>query len=124
MQADSIASMNRIYTYRADSLWVPVAQYLATLPDKYDSDEAYDRFLDARRAQIDMLIRIVPLVRELLTPEQRRRLPSFVVTSLDPRYLVSIRNGTGSYAMGGGGFIGSPPPPGAFFAIESMVIHR
>jgi hypothetical protein len=102
-QADSIAAMNRRYTYRTDSIWVPVARYLAKLPTRFDDGEAYDRYLYARRAQMDMLIRLVPTIRALLTDEQRRKLPSQIVNILDPRYLVSIRNGTGLY-VGGGNF--------------------
>ena len=102
-QADSIAIMNRRYTYRVDSLWAPVAKYFATLGTAYDDGEAYDRYMRARRAQIDMLIQMAPHVRSLLTPEQRRKLPGQVVNILDPRYLVSIRSGTGMYTGGGGG---------------------
>jgi hypothetical protein len=109
MQADSIAAMNRRFTYRSDSLWAPVGRYFANLPAKYDEGEAYDRYITARRAQVDMMIQIAPAIRSLLTKEQRRKLPGQVVNVLDPRYLVSIRNGTGMYvgpgtfASGGGG---------------------
>jgi hypothetical protein len=96
-QADSIAAMNRRYTYRTDSIWAPVAKYLAGLPDHFDRDLAYDRYLQARHAQVDMLIRLVPAIRDLLTDEQRRKLPGQIVNVLDPRYLVSVRNGTGLY---------------------------
>jgi hypothetical protein len=121
-QADSIAAMNRRYTYRVDSLWAPVARYLATLPRNYDTDAAYGRYMYARRTQIDMLMTIGPAIRELLTPEQRRKLPAQVTNVIDPRYLVSIRNGTGMYVSnaplggggGGGGF--APPPPAGFVA--------
>jgi hypothetical protein len=102
MQADSIAAMNRRYTYRADSLWTPVARYMAALPNQYDEGEAYDRYIRARRTQVDMLTRIVAAVRELLTPEQRRKLPAPIINLLDPRYLALIRNGTGMYLAGGG----------------------
>jgi hypothetical protein len=102
--------MNRRYTYRTDSIWVPVARYLAKLPTRFDDGEAYDRYLYARRAQMDMLIRLVPTIRALLTDEQRRKLPAQIVNVLDPRYLVSIRNGTGLYVGGGGGSFG----PGNF----------
>jgi hypothetical protein len=95
--------MNRRYTYRTDSIWVPVGRYLAALPANFDEGLAYDRYLQARHAQIDMLIRVVPVIRELLTAEQRRKLPAQVVNVLDPRYLVSIRNGTGLYVGGGPG---------------------
>jgi hypothetical protein len=101
-QADSIAAMNRRYTYRTDSIWVPVARYLAALPVRFDADAAYDRYLQARHAQIDMLIGLVPTIRALLTDEQRRKLPPQIVNVLDPRYLVSVRNGTGLYVGGAG----------------------
>jgi hypothetical protein len=99
-QADSIAVLNRRYTYRADSLWAPVARALGGLGQRYDIDTAYDLYIRARRAQVDMLIRIAPHVTGLLTPEQRRRLPQGVVNALDPRYLLSIRNGTNTFVGG------------------------
>ena len=101
-QADSIAVLNRRYTYRADSIWAPVARQLGGLGQKYDIDAAWDLYIRARRAQVDMLMRIAPHVTALLTPEQRRRLPQGVVNALDPRYLLSIRNGTNTFAGGGG----------------------
>lgn len=104
VQADSIAAMNRRYNYRSDSLWAPVARYFASLPAHFDEGEAYDRYLRARHAQIDMLMRIVPVVRELLSAEQRRKLPQLVVNILDPRYLVSIRDGTSMYGGSSTGF--------------------
>jgi hypothetical protein len=100
-QADSIASMNRRYTYRADSLWAPVARWYASLPAEFDDGEVHQRWLVVRRAQVDMLMRMAPAVHALLTAEQRRRLPPQVANVLDPRYLYSIRNGTGTYVGGG-----------------------
>ncbi|MEO8619849.1 MAG: TonB-dependent receptor [bacterium] len=102
-QADSIASMNRRYQYRTDSLWTPVARYFAKLPVEYDESEAFDHYLRARRAQMDMLIVMGPTIRALLTPEQKRKLPPSVLTWTDPRYLNSIRNGNGLYVNGPGG---------------------
>jgi hypothetical protein len=107
-QADSIAAMNRRYTYRTDSIWAPVARYLAALPARFDDGAAYDRYLRARHAQIDMLMGLVPTIRALLTDAQRRKLPPQIVNVLDPRYLVSIRNGTGLY-VGGAGIGGFGP---------------
>jgi hypothetical protein len=46
-------------------------------------------------------------VRDLLTDEQRRRLPVLVSSYLDPRYLVAIRSGTAG--AGGAGLF-----PGGF----------
>jgi hypothetical protein len=110
LQADSIASMNRRYMYQSDSIWAPVSVYLAGLPNEYDEGAAYQRFLDAREAQVDMLVRIVPVIRGLLTDEQRRRLPASVGSLLDPRYLALVRGGTGMYVSGTGGGVS----PGVF----------
>lgn len=110
IQADSIASMNRRYAYRTDSLWTPVARYLAALPEKYQQDEAYDRYLRARRAQVDLLMGTVKAISDLLTPQQKRKLPAQITQYLDPRFLELIRNGNGTYVNSGGssGFFGAP----------------
>ena len=100
IQADSIASMNRRYVIKLDSIWSPVAKYLAALPDKYNKDEAYSRYQHAREASVDMLMGLVPTIRELLTPTQRRKLPAFIASYLDTRYLASIRSGTAGAAGG------------------------
>jgi uncharacterized membrane protein YgcG len=100
MQADSLASMNRRYTIRLDSIWSPVAKFLADLPQHYDQGEAYDRYTRARKASVDMLIKLSPTINSLLTEEQKRKLPALVASYLDTRYLAGIRSGT---AGGGGG---------------------
>jgi len=107
-QADSIASLNRWYTLHNDSIWAPVAKYLGTLPDRYDQGAAYERYIDARHATIDLLTKIGPEVKGLLTPEQRRKLPAFVASYLEPRYLASIRSGTATFVGGMFPVMGAP----------------
>src|SRR5256714_11429480 len=117
-QADSIATMNRRYVVRLDSIWSPVAKYLAALPDKYNKDEAYSHYQHAREASVDILTALVPTIRELLTPSQRRKLPTYIASYLDTRYLASIRSGTAGAAGGpmfggpGGGIFTMPAPGG------------
>ncbi len=110
LQADSIASMNRRYAYRSDSLWMPTARHLADLPEEYRQQEAYDRYMRARRAQIDLLTQTVKAVSELLTAEQKRKLPTQITNYLDPRFLRLVRDGSGMYVptTGGGGGFGAP----------------
>ena len=104
-QADSIATLNRTYVIRLDSIWSPVTKYLAALPDNYNRDDAYRRYQRARETSVDMLIKLAPDIKRLLTPEQRRKLPTLVTSYLDTRYLASIRSGT---AGGQGGSMMSP----------------
>jgi hypothetical protein len=99
-QADSIAILNRWYTIRVDSIWSPFMQHLSTLPDNYDDEDTYRRFIKARRATVDLLMKLGPPVKGLLTAEQRRKLPPFIASYLEPRYLASIRSGTASFTGG------------------------
>ena len=114
LQADSLATMNRWYLVRLDSIWSPLGKFLAALPTEYDEGEAYGRYRAAREASVDLLRRITPTVRALLTDEQRRKLPAIVASYMDPRYLASIRSGTAGaggsdlFPGGGGGPIAIP----------------
>ena len=104
-QADSIATLNRMYTIRQSAIWAPVVKEFARLDDRYDRDIAYGKYKKARESTVDLLRSFAPHIRGLLTDEQRRKLPPIVASHLDLRYLRSIRSGT----MGGGefgGFVG------------------
>jgi hypothetical protein len=101
-QADSLASMNRRYIVRLDSIWAPIANQFAALPDGYERDRVYARYVQAREASIDILRGYAPKVKQLLTAEQRRKLPPFISLALDDRYLKTIRSGT---AGGGAGMM-------------------
>ena len=101
VQADSLASMNRRYTVRLDSIWSGVAKELAALPVDYDQREAYDRYKRAREASVDMLIALAPTINALLSDQQHRKLPALVASHLDPRYLAGIRSGTAGNTGGG-----------------------
>ena len=93
-QADSIATMNRWYLIRLDSIWSPVLRAYATLPDRYSQSEAYARYCRAREGSVDLLIKLAPAINTLLTPAQRRKLPALTAAHLDHRYLAAVRSGT------------------------------
>jgi hypothetical protein len=65
---------------------------------------AYNRYLRAREASIDVLIKVAPGIKDLLTPAQYRILPETLVPFMDKRNLQGIRSGTagGNRFMGGG----------------------
>jgi hypothetical protein len=111
IQADSLASMNRRYTIRLDSIWSGVARDLASMPAEYDQGEAYGHYKRAREASVDLLIALAPTINDLLTPDQRRKLPALVASHLDRRYLAGIRSGTAGNT-GGGVFMAGVPASG------------
>jgi hypothetical protein len=99
-QADTLATLNRWYMIHLDSIWAPVTREWASLPVAYDQGEAYQRYKRGREASVDLLISLVPRVDRLLTAEQKRKLPPFIASVLDVRYLASIRSGTAGTAGG------------------------
>jgi hypothetical protein len=129
-QADSIASLNRMYTVKNDAVWSPVATYFANLPDNYDRNAAYDRFIQARKATLDLLIQLAPSIKGLLTAEQIRKLPGQISPFLEPRYLASIRSGTATFTSGffgsnafGGPGIGGGDGGGGGITITTTIVR-
>ena len=108
-QADSIATLNRQYIIKLDGIWSPIVRDFAGLPDTFEHDEVYHRYIVARRQTVDLLKQMAPRVKGLLTDEQFRRLPPFIASYLDTRYLASIRSGTAGIGTGGGPFGGFMP---------------
>jgi hypothetical protein len=106
VQADSIASLNRWYTVRLDSVWTPIAKQFAEMPESYDQSEAYALYRQGREASVDLLMKVVPLVNNMLTSAQKRKL-GFMAQYMDTRYLAYVRSGTASGGMGIGIPIGA-----------------
>jgi hypothetical protein len=99
-QGDSIATLNRFYMTRLDSIWTPVAKYLSQLPKgPYDQDDAYSRYKAAREASVDLLLEYAPQVKNLLTSEQKRLLPQSLMNNMDPKYLKAIRSSTANFGF-------------------------
>ena len=123
-QADSLATLNRWYLIRLDSIWSPVAKNLAALPERYDEGDAYGQYKRAREATVDLLKKLAPGIKGLLTDEQRRKLPAIVTSYLDQRYLAAIRSGTAG-AGGSGLFMGGGMPmPAGGGGTQTITIVR
>lgn len=107
VQADSLATLNRWYVLKSDSVWAPIARDFAALPDRFNHDIEFNKYRKGREQSVDMLLRIVPEIRSLLTAEQYRMLPTQLAAFMDTRSLRAIRSGTaggsGGGGMGGGG---------------------
>jgi hypothetical protein len=99
--ADSIAILNKAYGKTIDSIWTPVAKYLAALPEKYNVDEAYERVREAENKAIDQMAIFGPTAKSLLTVEQVRKLPPFIALFLDNQALRNIRPGRAGGGRGG-----------------------
>jgi hypothetical protein len=98
-QADSLSVLNRLYSRKLDVIWAPIVKDLASLPNDYDAGTAYRRYVVGRRETVDYLSELAPLARGLLTDDQLRRLPSYLVAHLDTRYLATVRSGTAGLGL-------------------------
>lgn len=117
-QADSLATLNRWYVLRLDSIWTPIIRGYAALPDTYDKSDVYINYRRAREGSVDLLMTIAPDISGLLTASQRRQLPPLIAAYLDRRYLAAIRSSTsgapgGAFAPGAGVPGGGGPMGGA-----------
>jgi hypothetical protein len=91
-QADSLASLSYAFSLFADSVWTPVSNELAALPERYDHGDAYRRYVSARERTVDFLLGLVPSAKSVLTPSQRRKLPPQIANYLDERVLRFLRS--------------------------------
>jgi hypothetical protein len=108
-QADSIAMINKSFQQFQDSLWQPLAKYLAELPNDYNADEAWARVKDTWYKALDRLAILGPKARNLLTDDQYRMLPSLIANQLDADQIRNQRPGNAAgQARAGGGRGGSP----------------
>ena len=123
-QADSLATMNRRYTIRIDSVWSPVVRAFAALPDRYDEGAAYVQYKRAREATVDILKALAPRIKDVLTDSQRRMLPALVTSYLDPLYLASIRSGTAGAGAGQFSGAGGPIVMPAGAGMQTITIVR
>ena len=103
-QADSLATLNRIYSRFRDETWRPVAKYLASLPDDYDLAEAWDKVKTAQNAVLEKMVVLGPAAKKILPREQLNRLPVFITIYLDEATIRAIRpgNANGRGRFGGG----------------------
>jgi hypothetical protein len=78
---------------------------------------------------VDALTRLVPHVRGLLSAEQLRRLPPLVASSLDTRWLASVRSSTaGGASLGALGMLAQMGWAGGMVdasgGSQSVMVHR
>ena len=103
-QADSLASLNRIYSRFRDETWRPITKYLAALPDDYDLGEAWDKVKAGQDAVLEKLVILGPAARRILTKDQMNKLPPLITIFLDENSIRAYKpgNSNGRGRFGGG----------------------
>jgi hypothetical protein len=81
-QVDNIAVINALFLQRSNAIWAPIAEYLAALPDRYDTRAAWTRVAAGAIDEVSALIAYDPAATAVLTNEQLGRLPSVMLSAL------------------------------------------
>jgi hypothetical protein len=73
-QVDSMREQDKLFTRRADSVYIELARYLVALPADYSITDAVNRVTDANEAAWKVVYGEAAFIRRLLTSGQVRRL--------------------------------------------------
>jgi hypothetical protein len=89
-QITRLMEIERAHRRALDALWSPVAGDLAALPEPLDARAAYAHVRTVRQRQLELIVRYVRELREVLTADQLERLPPHVRFWLEPRSLPEV----------------------------------
>jgi hypothetical protein len=91
-QVDSLRRIQAAYRARLDSLWTSLAEYLANLPDRYSSADAYKHAEDATDAAWELArLDLQHTLPTILSPVQLRLLPTVPRMLFNAKEPVHIR---------------------------------
>lgn len=90
-QYEQLTRASKNYQAAADSLWTPLATYLANLPDAYDGAEALRRAEETTDRVWDLVRAQGSVIRGALSPVQQGMLPQIVLFIINSKEKVKFR---------------------------------
>jgi len=90
-QLAALATLQRRIGAQQDSIWNPVADWLAAQPAEFDRKAVLDRVYDAQLKMFDVVVAGIRDVKQILSAEQIRELPPFMLIAFDEKALMQTR---------------------------------
>ena len=87
-QLQQLTALQRKLGAQTDSIWDPVVDFLAKQPKEYDRHEVLDTVYQAQLKMFDRVVAAMREVKEILTAEQIRELPPFMLLAFDEKSLM------------------------------------
>jgi len=87
-QLQALTVLQRKLGAQTDSIWDPVVEYLAKQPKEYDRHEVLETVYQAQLKMFDRVVAAMREVKEILTAEQIRELPPFMLLAFDEKALM------------------------------------
>ncbi len=91
VQVDSVNALITTLTKRAEALWTPTAEYILKLNTTDADAELVQKLKDTRAAVLDAQFTAYRALRNLLTPEQRKKLKPPMSFMIEEDYMKSIK---------------------------------
>lgn len=91
-QVTALRQLNSAYVAQVAAIWTPFAEYLAGLKFSFMTPEALVRFKDTRTRAYRNAAALGASVRDLLTPDQIRQLPSPFLSLFNEEEVMRMRN--------------------------------
>jgi Carboxypeptidase regulatory-like domain len=90
-QLQQLTALQRRLGAQTDSIWDPVVEFLAKQPKEYDRRAVLDTVYQAQLAMFDRIVATMRDVKDILTAEQIRELPPFMLLAFDEKSLMLAR---------------------------------
>lgn len=90
-QSEALQRAEAAYRVRIDSVWTPLAEYLASLDDAYDADAALKKSEQATDDAWEIARQQGPIIKSVLSPIQLRLVPSLVRAVINSEGKLRIR---------------------------------
>jgi hypothetical protein len=90
-QLAALTALQRRIGAQQDSVWNPVAEWLAQQPKEYDRHAVIDRVYQAQLKMFDVVVAGMRDVKQILSTEQIRELPPFMLIAFDEKALMQTR---------------------------------
>jgi len=87
-QLTQLTALQRKLNAQTDSIWDPVVEFLAKQPKDYDRRMVLDTVYAAQLRMFDRVVAAMREVKEILTAEQIRELPPFMLLAFDEKALM------------------------------------
>jgi hypothetical protein len=87
-QLQQLTALQRKLGAQTDSIWDPVVEYLSKQPKDYDRHAVLDTVYQAQLKMFDRIVMAMREVKDILTAEQIRELPPFMLLAFDEKSLM------------------------------------
>lgn len=90
-QLQALTALQRRIGTQQDSVWNPVAEWLAQQPKEYDRHAVIARVYAAQLQMFDVVVAGMREVKQILSADQIRELPPFMLIAFDEKTLMQTR---------------------------------